>query len=74
MLLKSFISNNLAKYGKEEMYSADCASLAGKIDIRKMTVKRMLGLVGENSPEKNRTPNVVTIDVLSELKSLKIIV
>lgn len=66
MLPQSIISKILAKYGKDEVYSADCASLAGKIGIGETTVKRMLGLVGENSPEKNRTPHVSTMDILGK--------
>lgn len=66
MLPQSIISMILAKYGKDEVYSADCASLAGKIGIGETTVKRMLGLVGENSPERNRTPHVSTMDLLAK--------
>ncbi len=66
MLPQSIISKILAKYGKDEVYSADCASLAGKIGIGETTVKRMLGLVGENSPEKHRTPHVSTMDILAK--------
>lgn len=50
MLPQSIISKILAKYGKDEVYSGDCAYLAGKIGIGETTLKRMLGLVGENSP------------------------
>lgn len=63
MLPQSIISKILAKYGKDQVYSADCASLAGKIGIGETTVKRMLGLVGE--PERNRTPHVSTMDILA---------
>lgn len=66
MLPQSIISKILAKYGKDEVYSADCASLAGKIGIGETTVKRMLGLVGENSPERNRTPHISTMDILAK--------
>lgn len=66
MLPQSIISKILAKYGKDEVYSADCASLAGEIGIGETTVKRMLGLVGENSPERNRTPHVSTMDILAK--------
>lgn len=66
MLSQSIIQKILAKYGKEKVYSADCASLAGKIGISETTVKRMLGLVGESSPERNRTPHVSTMDILAK--------
>ena len=66
MLPPSIIQKILAKYGKEKVYSADCASLADKIGIGETTVKRMLGLVGETSPERNRTPHVSTMDILAK--------
>lgn len=66
MLSQSIIGKILAKYGKEKVYSADCASLAEKIGLSETTVKRMLGLVGENSPERNRTPHVSTMDILAK--------
>lgn len=66
MLPQSIISKILAKYGKDEVYSADCASLAGSIGLGETTLKRMLGLVGENSPERNRTPHVSTMDILAK--------
>lgn len=66
MLPQSIIRLILAKYGKDRVYSADCAPLADKIGISETTVKRMLGLVGENSPEKNRTPHVSTMDILAK--------
>lgn len=66
MLPQSIIQKILAKYGKDEVYSADCASLAGEIGIGETTVKRMLGLVGETSPERNRTPHVSTMDILAK--------
>lgn len=66
MLPQSIIQKILAKYGKEKVYSADCASLAGKIGISETTVKRMLGLVGESSPERNRTPHISTMDILAK--------
>lgn len=65
MLPQSIISKILSKYGKDEVYSADCAPLASEIGVSETTVKRMLGLVGENSPEKNRTPHVSTMDILA---------
>lgn len=66
MLPQSIISKILAKYGKDKVYSADCASLADKIGLSETTLKRMLGLVGENSPERNRTPHVSTMDILAK--------
>ncbi len=66
MLPQSIISKILAKYGKDVVYSADCASLADKIGIGETTVKRMLGLVGKDSPEKNRTPHVSTMDIVAK--------
>lgn len=66
MLPQSIIQKILSKYGKEKVYSADCASLADKIGLSETTLKRMLGLVGENSPERNRTPHVSTMDILAK--------
>lgn len=66
MLPQSIIQKILAKYGKDQVYSADCASLAGEIGLSETTLKRMLGLVGESSPERNRTPHVSTMDILAK--------
>lgn len=66
MLPQSIISKILAKYGKNKVYSADCAPLAEEIGLSETTMKRMLGLVGPNSPEKNRTPHVSTMDILAK--------
>lgn len=66
MFPQSIIKKILAKYGKEKIYSADCAPLADEIGISETTVKRMLGLVGEDSPERNRTPHVSTMDILAK--------
>lgn len=66
MLPQSIIQKILAKYGKEQVYSADCASLAGEIGLSETTLKRMLGLVGESSPERHRTPHVSTMDILAK--------
>lgn len=66
MLPQSIIQKILAKYGKDKVYSADCAPLADKIGISETTVKRMLGLVGESSPERNRTPHTSTMDILAK--------
>lgn len=65
MLPQSIISMILAKYGKRVVYSADCAPLAAEIGIGETTVKRMLGLVGANSPERNRVPHVSTMAILA---------
>ncbi len=66
MLPQSIIDKILVKYGKEQIYSADCAPLASEIGVSETTVKRMLGLVGEKSAERNRTPHVSTMDILAK--------
>lgn len=66
MLPQSIINKILDKYGKEKVYSADCAPIADKIGLSETTLKRMLGLVGEDSPERNRTPHVSTMDILAK--------
>lgn len=65
MLPQSIISKILAKYGKETVYAADCAPLAAEIGVSETTVKRMLGLVGQNSAERNRTPHNSTMDLVA---------
>lgn len=66
MLPQSIINKILAKYGKEKVYSADCAALSESIGLGETTIKRMLGLVGESSPERHRTPHVSTMDILAK--------
>lgn len=65
MLPQSIINMILAKYGKDKVYSADCTPMAAEIGISVTTVKRMLGLVGEDSPERNRIPHTSTMDILA---------
>ena len=66
MLSQTIQENILAKYGKEIIYSADCAPLADEIGISETTVKRMFGLVGKDSPERNRTPHNSTMDIVAK--------
>ena len=66
MLPQTILDKILAKYGKETIYSADCAPLADKIGISETTVKRMFGLVGKDSPERNRTPHNSTMDIVAK--------
>ncbi len=66
MLHQVILDRILAKYGKEVIYSADCASLAGHIGVSETTVKRMFGLVGKDSPERNRTPHNSTMDIVAK--------
>lgn len=56
----------MGKYGKETIYAADCAPLAGDIGVSETTVKRMFGLVGKDSPERNRTPHNSTMDIVAK--------
>lgn len=65
MLPQSIIDKILAKYGKEQIYAADCLPLARNIGVSETTVKRMLGLVGIDSPERRRTPHNSTMDILA---------
>ncbi len=65
MLPQSIVNKILAKYGKDTIYPGDCAALGGEIGLSEATMKRMLGLVGKDSPERNRTPHVSTMDILS---------
>ena len=66
MLSQTILDKILAKYGKDSIYSADCASLAGHIGVSETTVKRMFGLVGKDSPERNRTPHNSTMDIVAK--------
>lgn len=66
MLSQSIIDKILAKYGKERIYSADCAPLAHEIGVSETTVKRMFGLVGAQSKERNRTPHNSTMDIVAK--------
>lgn len=65
MVSQIILDKILAKYGKERIYSADCAPLAGLIGVSETTVKRMFGLVGKDSPERNRTPHNSTMDIVA---------
>lgn len=66
MLPQSILDKILAKYGKERIYSADCAPLANNIGLSETTIKRMFGLVGAESKERNRTPHNSTMDILAK--------
>lgn len=66
MLPQLILDKILAKYGKERIYSSDCLPLAQKIGVSETTVKRMFGLVGADSPERNRTPHTSTMDILAK--------
>lgn len=54
------------KFGKEKLTAGDCAFLAREIGVGEATVKRMLGLVGKDSPERNRVPRGGTMDLLAK--------
>ncbi len=55
----------MEKYGKNPIFSSDCAPLAKEIGVSETTVKRMFGLVGKDSPERNRTPHNSTMDIVA---------
>lgn len=55
----------LEKFGKDTLYSGDCAPLAAEIGIGETTVKRMFGLVKQQS-ELNRTPYNSTMDIVAK--------
>ncbi len=54
-----------ARYGKKDLQSCDCPALAEAIGVSETTLKRMLGLVGKDSPERRRIPHRSTMDILS---------
>lgn len=66
MLPQSIIDKILAKYGKEQIYSADCLPLGQEMGVSPTTVKRMFGLVGADSQERNRTPHNSTMDIVAK--------
>lgn len=66
MLSKSIIEKIKKRYGKKDIHSGDCASIAMGIGIGETTVKRMLGLVGADSPERYRTPHLSTMNLLAQ--------
>ena len=66
MVHQKILDMILEKYGKNPIYSADCKPLAGEIGLSETTVKRMFGLVGKDSPERNRTPHGSTMDIVAK--------
>lgn len=66
MLSQTILDKILEKYGRDSIYAADCAPLAGEIGVSETTVKRMFGLVGKDSPERNRIPHNSTMDILAK--------
>lgn len=66
MLPQAIIDKILKKYGKERIFSADCAPLGNEIGLSETTVKRMFGLVGVDSKERNRTPRNSTMDIVAK--------
>lgn len=66
MLPQTILDKIMEKYGKQTIYSADCAPLAAMMGVSETTVKRMFGLVGKDSPEKNRVPHNSTMDIVSK--------
>lgn len=66
MLPQSIIDMVLAKYGKHRIFSADCAPLGHEIGLSETTIKRMFGLVGPDSKERNRIPHKSTMEILAK--------
>ncbi len=66
MLPKSIIDLIHERYGKKQIFSADCAPLGNEIGISETTVKRMLGLVGPESKERYRVPHASTMEILAK--------
>ncbi len=66
MLPQSIIKLIKARYGKQQIYSSDCAPLANEIGLSETTMKRMLGLVGPESKERHRIPRSSTMEILAK--------
>lgn len=71
MLAKSIIEKIRAKYGKDQLFSADCALIANAINeghpgpiVSVSTVKRLLGFAG--TPGDAPTPRNSTLDTLAK--------
>lgn len=71
MLHKSIIDKIKAKYGRKEIYSADCELIANAINkgysgpvVSTSTIKRLLGFVG--TPETAPTPRANTLDIIAK--------
>lgn len=65
MISQAILDKILAKYGKDMIYSADCAPLSAEMGVSETTIKRMFGLVGKDSEERNRTPHNSTMDIVA---------
>lgn len=65
MVPKAILDKIMTKYGKATIYAADCAPLANEMGVSEATVKRMFGLVGKDSQDRNRTHHVSTMDIVS---------
>lgn len=66
MLPQSIIDLIHARYGKQQIFSSDCAPLGNEIGLSETTMKRMLGLVGIESKERHRTPHPSTMELLAK--------
>lgn len=73
MLPKSIIEKIRVKYGKERLYSSDCAGIAESMtrevkgeSISTSTIKRLLGFIGKDSPDRNRTQRPATLDIIAK--------
>lgn len=71
MLHKSIIEKIKAKYGRQEIYSADCELIADAINtghagpiVSTSTIKRLLGFAG--TPETAPTPRANTLDIVAK--------
>lgn len=72
MLPLSIIEKIRLKYGVDTLYSRDCAVIAREINssyrapqISETTIKRLLGFIGADSPDRHRTPRQATLDVIA---------
>lgn len=73
MLPESIIKKIRVKYGRKRLYSGDCEGIANDINkvypapqISDTTIKRMLGFIGIDSPDRNRTQRTSTLDILAK--------
>lgn len=73
MFPESIIEKIRVKYGKETLYSSDCAHIAKAIcesvkgcRISESTIKRALGFVGVDSPDRYGVQRTNTMDIIAK--------
>lgn len=73
MFPESIIEKIRVKYGKDQLYSSDCVHIASAITdsvkgarISESTIKRALGFVGIDSPDRYGVQRTNTMDIIAK--------